>query len=370
MPRVETLSGRALSAWWRAYAARTIWVARYARAASWPARFPGLDLSTWNSAPFGTALAALLGLPEPGRRQPAARPSRTRRAGSAPPSPRQAATPVPHAGAAKRPVTGARAAIARHQRATSVPLATLRRLAGGPVPQLIVQSPPPLPPFAEAPSTGRVHRLGPNAAPAAASASLGGRLTARLAGRIGASPGPAMSANAPAKAVPAAAAQTSIATIGTAPWQDRITAPDPRLTAQFLADAAAATAMLQPDLATPLPARRPIASALQDMPARPESAESPPAVMTRSRHRAVLPVPGFAPDGAHASVATPDTQSPRRPIPTAASVRTAMRPDSARAVAGPAADVAARRGFDAVDFADHLRAALVDDARRHGIDVS
>ena len=179
-------------------------------------------------------------------------------------------------------------------------------------------------------------------------------LTARSAAMFGAAP---------------AGASGNVASIETTSWRSRIAAPEPGL---VLAEHGGRSSSA--DLAPSAP------------PA--DTAGAPPRLTASQRRSAApgrLPVrdasdargtssPSMPDDWVMAFPATPeDTPARREPEPLPAFPRTRPHQGSpartTESISIAASREATRPRFDPVEFAEHLRAALVDDARRFGIDV-
>jgi hypothetical protein len=418
-PREPMLSrdadpGRSAMAWLRSCAARTRWVGRYARATVWPVHFPGLMADAWNASPFDAALAEVVFGELPGIRAPV--PHHRRAPVQLPadePRPYRRFAPMPMPERQIRPSSGALArGVQRRGRkpavqgsgpATAVsPSATpsraarttLARLAGTTQPPVAARTPltPPIGPAGAQPLWSALDRSPPPdnvqwprpaMAPALASSAVSQRLGARLTSRMRRSAPASVSSGqtSPAHTCPSEAG----------PWERRIaaspaginhqlqqaiaSAPDPG-PREGLAPSAPAPAGWRTQIAAPA-----LGSIIEDAPAQRAF------VARRSSSRSV---PG--PSGAHvggANFPTPqpviDLPAPPTEMPLAARPIAGVLAEMPRgspptnaaagqqpwpAVAMGAAHAAPpRQIIDPVDFAALLRAALLDDARRHGIEV-
>jgi len=371
-------------AWMRACAARTSWIGGYARAAGWISDFPSCDIAMWDASPFAQALAAGLG-GSPVQQRPAAA-QRVRRV--VPPLPNHTAGTTAKAAvasradrlAAGRPAVGMVGGRTR----TRAPYDLLARAAGlarvaiqpAAVPRRIHKEP-------DRPAERRI----PAAAPAAvAAASLGRRLAGRMAARIGPKPGGAdvdlvaigTNKPAPGSADNGLRGRAASSPLAAPPgWTHRIAAPIAGLLVRERADAAAWPAPVRSapmGAAAQVSRRMGWARTTEAGGGSPRRVPGPIDTVTGSvagpvRHEpvSVLAQHGSAAVPGLAGVSNEQTGGFEASRPIAAD--RAWRDSRATGESGFAAGRVAGSALDPVAFAEQLRAVLLDDARRHGIEV-
>jgi hypothetical protein len=391
MPWRDADAGRAASAWQRACAARTSWLGRYASAVAWPAHFPGLDAGPWTASPFGTVLAEVLGTPAAASRRPAPqrrrppdpppadRPPRRGAAASATPAPvsnrRKPATGDPAANSRKAGRAPVVAVVAAPSLATAPPVLTATRMPRAVLARLAGGVRPPAAPVAparrsllEGAPRAAMGQPRPATPPGAAGNALGRRLAGRLANRF------AKPADGPgAGRQPAAAASDVEAHSGRAAhapelpgWRRLIGPPAPGLTVRLPS--------VPPARGTPGPRPGPAWRPGRATPGHATPGHATPGHATSVPAQVAGQVAGDRP----ARAATPEGDAGASQLPASASagtpaaqfphVRTAAAP---LAVLRPAFDKPAfdKPAIDPVDFAALLRATLLDEAQRQGIEV-
>lgn len=407
MRSLEADPGCSAFVWLRRCAASTRWLGRYVRATAWPLNFPGLTTDVWNPAPFGAALAEAVsrGLPgastlPPHRPVSAPSPADQRRQDRQRPAPPPALERSPRLGALgpPPPLVGG-----RRQPAATAPLTGQRRAAGPILARLAGadrhhgsgSAPPrlapndlvhdPLLPARLLPDNAE--RPGSAMPPALASAAIGGRLAARLARRL--------RPNRPASSASRDAASTAISSPEAGPWQRSFAGaaratgqppqhPETNVSERGAGEGRVASTAMPSGWRTPVAAPGPGLSAprllaeLSPIPPASVWHRSPsPPVAAAFGARAVTAAPAFlaATAAPPASAASPPAvasvaggaagETPWGSLP----MNAAVMPQSAAIAAGVPDALPSRPIIDPVDFAALLRAALLDDARRHGIEV-
>ncbi|GJH28945.1 hypothetical protein [Caballeronia novacaledonica] len=399
MRTADVLHGRSLVSWSRAHEARAAWIGRFVRASAWVLASEVIDLARWNAAPFGERLAELttawsgrddLQHEAPARCAPrlAASAAESRRARDELHA-HLAHTAHSASAASSSPMTHETAVEADAERRTRSPV------TDSPVARVRVDDP-----------RGDSRRASLSRKLDALDSSLTrDQLMALAADAPHASPG-RVRATPPHKGAARPGHERREARASNAP--DRIR-PDvtEALGARLAARVARAFARIEDmgRIGRDTPARSDLLlqaewrdvlpdiehgivfESTEEQGPRLASAASPP-----SRGGSTAGCSGTLPDAVHSRISIAPryadvTHAPARTAGLANGVAAPRRAPSGALVAdaadGPevriapfAGDLAprpqtpaARREIDAVDFAEHLRRALIHDARRHGIEV-